>query len=135
MVVSMVPAAPLLPERDPVRLVVAQRAGPPEVVDVDEEVGADTEVVVVDDRPVVAGVPDVEGDDDPEEHAPSATPPSATKTTVPTARKLATPSKRPIMHVSVLVLGGCVLFGLQAYHAAGSGTRHCSSGSGRQPMP
>src|ERR1700680_570416 len=105
MVVSMVPAAPLVPETEPVRLVVAQRAGPPEVVDVEEEVDEDPDVVVVDDLPVVAGVLVVEGDDDPEEHAPSAIPPSATKATVPTAPRLATPSSRPFIHVSLLALG------------------------------
>jgi hypothetical protein len=113
---------------EPARLVVAQRAGPPEVVDVDGEVEADPDVVVVDDRPVVAGVPVVEGADDPDEHAPSATPPRATKATVLSAPRLATPSSRPFIHVSVLVLGGCALAGLRAYHAARGGRRHRSSG-------
>jgi hypothetical protein len=132
-VVSMVPAAPL-PEVDPVRLPVAQRAGPLEVVDVDEEADEDSEVVVVDDRPVVAGVLVVEGDDDPEEQAPSATPPSATRAIVPTAPR-ATPRSRPFIHASVLVLGGGALARLRAYHAARGGHRHRSSGLGRPAQP
>src|ERR1035438_8308071 len=88
-VVSMVPAAPLLPTIDPTRPAVVHRVGPVEVVD-----GAGLEVVdgagVVDE---VDGIPlldvgpaVVDDDDDPEEHAPSAAPPIASPATRPMPR-------------------------------------------------
>src|ERR1019366_10022871 len=88
-VVSMVPAAPLLPTIDPTRPAVAHRVGPVEVVD-----GAGVEVVdgawvvdefdgipLVDVRPAV-----VDDDDDPEEHAPSSAPPIASPAIRPMPR-------------------------------------------------
>lgn len=77
-VISMVPAAPLLPTSDPLRAEVGHWAGPVDEVDdvdeVEEVVVAGGEVVVDDDADgrVVVGV-----DEGPDEH-PASTDPSAT---------------------------------------------------------
>lgn len=87
-VVSMVPAAPLLPTIDPTSLAVAHRTAPAEVVD-----EADAEVVdEVDGVPLVeVGAPVVVEDDDPEEHAPTSAPPMANPAARPMARTTFTP--------------------------------------------
>jgi hypothetical protein len=84
-VVSMVPAAPLLPATEPASAEVAHLVRP-EVVGVDEEAGTPDvvgvldavdlgDLVVVDVRTVVVG------DDELDEHAASRDPPRATQTT------------------------------------------------------
>src|ERR1700694_1102426 len=92
----MVPAAPVLPVTEPVSLAVEQRAGPPEVVDVDVDGAGDVEEVGEDDVLDDEGAWVVDEDDEFEEHAPSAAPPRA--------RAATTPSKRLLIHDSVLVL-------------------------------
>ncbi len=69
-VVSIVPAAPLLPPMETVRLAVEQRAGPAGVADVDVDDEGDDEVDVEEALLDVGGRV-VEDDDDPDEHAAS----------------------------------------------------------------
>src|ERR1700680_4544879 len=87
-VVSMVPAAPLLPTTEPCSAAVAHRAVPADVVGeppVEEVVEVVDLAVVVGPELVVEGA-DVDDVDEPDEHAPSATPAARNATTRPPKR-------------------------------------------------
>ena len=93
-VVSMVPAAPLLPTTEPDSAAEAHRAVPA-VVDVDPD--GVVEAVVDDEAPEVVVAPVVDVVDELEEQAPRTAPPSATAATSPIRRACRPPRVRSIL--------------------------------------